>query len=274
MKKRILSVCCIISFLVFIILIALNQENYIYKNDEIDLNLDKINLVDDLEILIDNEYFTYELLDETNEDHNATIDLVKPISLNISDGTYMASAFIYKIEEDYVYAGTVRHAIIVINGNIDIIFFNDQVINTYIEYETIKNETDLAIFRFKTSDLPKDLLLSLKQAYIDNEYYSQLTPNEPLIEYSENHDYPFYTTQRIKLVNFVEAYASVDFLPFSDSVISTTRGARAGMSGCPLIDYQGRVIGATSHISNKTNLDYIVRLDRIEELEANLLNDN
>ena len=228
---------------------------------------------DDWSILIDNGYFTYELLDETNEDHNATIDLVKPISLNISDGIYTASAFIYKIEEDYIYAGTVRHAMVVINGNIDIVFYNDQAINTYIEYEALKNQTDLSIFRFKTNDVPKELLYTLKQAYIDNEYYSQLTPNQPLIEYSENHDYPFYTTQRVKLVNFVEAYATADFLPFSDSVISTTRGARAGMSGCPVIDYQGRVIGAASHISNKTKLDYIVRLDRIDELETNLLTD-
>ena len=225
---------------------------------------------DDWNILIDNGYFTYELLDETNEDHNATIDLVKPISLNISKDGYMGSAFIYKIEEDYIYATSVRHAMVAINGNIDMVFYNDQVINTYIEYEALKNTTDLAIFRFKTSDVPKELLYTLKQAYIDNEYYSQLTTNEPLIEYSENHDHPLYTNQKIKLVKLVATYANADFMPYTDTMTTTTRGARSGMSGCPVIDYQGRVIGATSYISNLTNLDYIVRLDRIDEFETNL----
>ena len=223
---------------------------------------------DDWNILIDNGYFTYELLDETNEDYNATIDLVKPISLNIAKDGYLGSAFIYKIEEDYIYAVSVRHAMVVINGNIDIAFYNDQAINTYIEYEALKNVTDLAIFRFATSSVPKELLYVLKQAYIDTEYYSQLIPDEPLIEYSENHRYPVYTAQRIKLVRLVETYANADYKPYSDTMITTTRGARAGMSGCPVIDYQGRVLGTTSYISNVTNLDYIVRLERIDEFEA------
>lgn len=274
MKKRILSVCCIFLFLVFIIFIAINQENYTYKSEEIDENLNKIDLVNDFEILVDNKYFSYDLLDETNEDYQAVIDVVKPISLNITDGTYMASAFIYKIDEDYIYAATARHAIIVINGTIDIIFYNDQVVNTRIDYETLKNDTDLAIFRFRTNSVPKELLYTLKEAYIDTDYYSQLIIDEPLIEYSENHGYPFYTMQSIKLVNLTEVETKLQYLSFADTTISTTRGARAGMSGCPLIDYQGRVLGITSYICFETGKDYFYRMDRLNELETNLLNDD
>ena len=270
MKKRILSVCCLILFLVFIIFIALNQEQYIYKNDEIDIVLEKINLVDDLEILIDNEYFTYELLDETNEDYNATIDLVKPTCLNMNIRNRSFSGFIYKIEEDYIYAVAARHSLIHVNEPLNIIFFNDETLSTNIEYKTLKNVTDLGLFRFKTSNVPKDLLYSLKQVCLDIEYTSQLTDNQNLIEYSENHVYPFATSQKIKLVKIKNPNETNHGWPFSDSMITTTRGGIAGMSGCGVFDYQGRVVGIASHISNITKLDYLARFDRIVELETNL----
>lgn len=237
-------------------------DDYIYNTNLTD---------DDWDILEENGYFTYELLDETNEDSDAVIDLVKPISLNITNQSYMASAYIYDITEEYIYAVSVRHAVIVINGNIEIIFFNDEVISTDIEYETLNGVTDLAIFRFRTDSVPKDLLYQLKEAYIDIDHYDNLEIDQPLIVYSENHNYPYNTTQQIKPVTLVSTYTTVTVVPYSDGVLITTRGGRPGMSGCSIIDYQGRVLGTASYISNISNEDYTVRLDRLEELETNLL---
>ena len=80
--------------------------------------------------------------------------------------------------------------------------------------------------------------------------------------------------QSIKLVNLTEVETKLQYLSFADTTISTTRGARAGMSGCPLIDYQGRVLGITSYICFETSKDYFYRMDRLNELETNLLNDD
>ena len=225
---------------------------------------------DDWKILIDHDYFSYELLDETNKDHKSTINLVKPISLNLEKNESMGSAFIYRIDEDYVYAATATHVLKKINGQINIAFYNDQAINTNIEHETLGSRIDFAIFRFKTNSIPKELLYTLKQAYIDNEYYPHLVAGETIIEYSENHSYPYYTTQRIKLVKLIETYNYSDYFNFTDTMIATTRGAQSGMSGCPILDLQGRIIGVASYYYN--NKDYIYRLDRLNELENKLLN--
>lgn len=273
MKKRIISVIGLCLFLIFVFTISSQQNKYTFKNEEIDENLEQINLVNDLDILIDSNYFDYELLDETNTDIDTVIERVKPMSLNIANSNYMGSAYIYKITEEYIYAVSARHVVILINGNIEIIFFNDEVINTNIEYETLKGVTDLAIFRFKTNSISKDLLYQLKEAYIDISHYENLEINQPLLVYSENHRYPYYTQQQIKPVTLVSTYTTVNVVPYSDGVLITTRGARGGMSGCPIIDYQGRVLGTASYISNISNEDYTVRLDRLEELETNMLND-
>lgn len=227
---------------------------------------------DDWDILINNGYFKYELLEETNTDKDRVVELVKPISINLTKiyspkQKGSGSAFIYKIENDYIYVLSVEHVLDGMNENIELTFFDDVSIHTNLEYAHLGSHSELTLFRIKTNEIPKDTLFALKEAYIDTEYYNSIEVGTPLLEFIEN--YGFYPDFRrvlktVSLINVNEP--NHPDMNFSYPALATTRNAFSGMSGGPLIDYQGRVLGAASYISRLNGKDYFMKLDTLDEL--------
>ena len=223
---------------------------------------------DDWDILINNGYFQYELLEETNNDKERVAELVKPISLNLSNANIGAgSGFIYKIEEDYIYCLSVKHVVGALHKNFRLTFYNDTFIDTSVEYSHYAPLNELAIFRIKTSSVPKETLMTLKEAYIDIDYYNSIQQGTPLIEYVENHSFPEKHQRRlynVELININEP--NLKSRGYTGTALSTTRNTLVGMSGGPLLDYQGRVLGAISYIGVKTQKDYMMKFDILDEL--------
>lgn len=227
---------------------------------------------DDWDILINNNYFKYELLEETNTDKDRVVELVKPISINFtktySDGYMSAGAgFLYKIEEDYVYGLSVKHVLSPMGDNCTLTFHNDISIDTNLNYAHLGSNSELAIWRIKTSNIPKETLLTLKEPYIDSSYYETIEINTPLLEYVENYGYcPNFKRilKNVILLNVNEP--NHPDMGFNYPALVTTRACFSGMSGSPLIDYQGRILGATSYHTTLSAKDYFMKIDKLEEL--------
>ena len=227
---------------------------------------------DDWDILINNGYFKYELLEESNTDKESVAELVKPISLNFTKkyspkAMVAGSAFIYKIEEDYLYGISVKHVISKMTENSELTFYNDVTINTSPKYVHLGSDSELALFRININDIPKETLLTLKEAYLDADYCETLSEGTNLLEFVENHGYNPNLKRVIKSVTLINTNTpNHPEQGFKYPAITTTSMSLGGMSGGPLIDYQGRVFGAISYSSLSKRLDYFMKIDVVDEL--------
>lgn len=246
---------------------------YLYENKKKNTDTDQTDFSftqDELNLLCNSNYFEYELLPADNTNSQKVIDLVKPISINLTakDSSATGNAFLYKIDADYVYGVSVLHVLKLIHENAYITFFNDCTIRESLEYVHNDDASELAVFRFPTESIPPTTLVLLKEAAIDTTCYPSLEEGEALLTYSENYDfYPNFTCL-IKETTLVDA-AKIGFV-YEAPTIATTRSVIVGMSGGPLLDYQGHVLGATSHYIPSEELDYFMRLDSIHKLEQEL----
>ena len=227
---------------------------------------------EDWTILKDNSYFQYELLDATNSDAEKVVELLKPITVNVSKiksetDKRAGSAFIYKINEDYIYCLSVNHVIGKMYEDAYFTFHNDVSIKTTVEFAHLGSKSELAIFRIKTSEIPQTTLLTLKEAYIDASYYSEMKAGTPLIEYVENHGFYADFKKVLKKVSLISVNEpNHKNMNFSYPALATTSNLIGGMSGGPIFDYQGRVLGAASYSTTLSKKDFFMKIDTIEEL--------
>lgn len=226
-------------------------------------HLDDRNLSqDELEILCNSNYFSYEPL--TVEDRDKAVELITPASVNIGGESCKGSGFIMDITPEYTYILSVKHVMRCMGKNTSFYFFDERFVTTDFTYTTAGTKSELALVRIKTSAIPTDILLTLKEAYIDENIYSELKSGQAVVKHCEN--WAWDMTEKsyaAKIVNILDS-----FLSYSNVCISMTGGARGGMSGCPIIDCYGRVIGSlTGHDANKT---YAMRIENIELMRGKL----
>ena len=234
-------------------------------------------VVSDLDVLIDYDYFLYELLPEGNEDEEKLKELVTPALLQLkwerSTACTWGSGFIYRIDEDYTYGITARHCRSMLCSGGQLMFFNGEVIkngDSGLQYVSSKDE-DLCVFRFKTDAIPKEELLQLKQAVIST-HWEELKEDQPVYAYC---------------VNFLSEKGKTYFKKLSrtdhyNNTIKTYRGnllghafnskgmIRSGISGSPAFDARGKVYGCHVYVTIKEHTTGSTTLEEVAELEQTL----
>ena len=224
--------------------------------------------LEELQILCDFKYFTYEPLEEGNYDE--VISLVKPTSVNIQTDRSVGSGFIYKITPEYIYIGSVNHVLKACKSGVTLIFHDDVSIPINCDYKRVSSKNELAMFRIKVSEVPKDTLLTLKEAYVDFDIYDKLRDNEPLVQYCEN--FQWTGQPKIRKTTLIDVIDSLtQTVNYIDCCITTNATGLVGMSGGPLYDYKGNLLGAIS--TEYQSKDYHMRIDMLEELRQRFDNE-
>jgi hypothetical protein len=225
----------------------------VYVGDEQDI---EIYLTDeDLELLCDAGYFTYEPLEE--EDKDKTIEIVRKASVCLSKENGYGSGVIYKITPDYTYFISLSH--VLKHKTYDITFFDDNMI-TY-QYNYIKeNKDELSLFRIPTSEIPTETLLQLKEIYYDKDIYDKVGCGTNVMCYAENwkRNQVYCKTAQIESLNYTESTL------LSNSIATNNRICAGGCSGTMLVDYKGNLIGLIEGWS--MNFGIQQKLDGLEDL--------
>lgn len=230
-----------------------------------DFNKPKAFTLEEMQILCDFEYFTYEPLAEGN--YEDALKLVKPTCVNFRSDIGAGTGFIYDITPEYVYIGSVNHVLKHFNKGGTLVFHNDVSIPVTYTYERASSTNELAMLRIEISQIPKETLLTLKEAHVDFEIYEKLSKNEPLFSYSEN--FRFSGEPKIKKATLIDIQTSITKgVNYIDCCITTNAVVLQGMSGGPVYDYKGNLIGAVSCMYK--DKDYHMRIDMLDELRQRL----
>lgn len=220
---------------------------------------------EELFLLCETDYFSTKPLEK--EDKEKALEMIIPSTLRIgkkfSNSESFGSGFIYDITPEYTYIFSVKHVVRNFGKSCDIMFWDDVEINAPFIWTTGSKNNELIIARIKTEDIPTDTLLKLKEPYVDEKVYDDLSSGQEAIQHSENWGFDFADRkQQTKYVKIKNVKDSVTESYYPDACISTTRGARAGMSGGPMIDCYGRVIGSASCIYK--DADYYMRIENLD----------
>ena len=140
-------------------------------HDDISLTVEELNL------LCDAEYFTYQPLE--TPDYDAAVELIEPTLLDLkhkigSYGYAAGSGCVYRVTPEYIYMLSVNHVLKSVNNDCDIMFFDGTVVRQNLDYISSRQKNELSIFRIPSADVPVDTLLKLKQIYVDPDIYSKL----------------------------------------------------------------------------------------------------
>lgn len=212
----------------------------------------------DMEILCDDGYFTYEPLEEN--DYEKTIELIKPTGINIHDniGNYSGSGFIYKITPQHIYFIGPTHLLDKDKIFATIMFFNGETLDIETNRKIYNKNYDIVMSREDISNIPKELLLQLKEIYIDYDIYSKINEGDVLIAYTTH--WKGLKEDIIRKPTLFSVESSASLFGYT-TFFEMTNNVKAGMSGCPVVDQKGNLIGTVSgHINDigySTRIDYI-----------------
>lgn len=225
--------------------------------------------LEEMELLCDWGYFTYEPLLEENLDE--AIKLVEPTLISIYCSCGSGAGYIYKITPEYIYIVTEAH-VMTQNEDYKFVFFDKTTIeipcahrialNTNKKYKT--NAQEIILYRAKTSSIDKNTLVNLKQAYYKEDQFIYNT--QKVFTYTK-----WYS--KCKIENLIKTSTIVDAMermsqqnPFY--VIQTTCACISGQSGSPTYDYEGRLIGMI-FAKNATN-DFHLYVDELKNFDSRL----
>lgn len=227
---------------------------------------------DEYETLVDNDYFRYTPLDYDNR--NLAVEMTEPCMVDIyvfKDGGYgYGSGFVYNITDEYIYFMSVDHVTRQMTaGSTSIMFYDTSSISLNVKPTAIRltDNNEISLFRLPIADIPAQILVKLKQIYVDVNVYSDLSEGDTIVAFSKN--WGEWNNKR-DLINDLMIYKVMGELHYDsyynyDEVIITNDNIRSGMSGCAVIDLKGRLVGLTS-CSGKLNgvsRAYLMRIDSI-----------
>lgn len=225
-----------------------------------------VNYLPKTTVLIRNSYFTYDPLTKT--DWNALDKLTEPTNVDIAlyddaERTVrriLESAFIYKIDDDYIYLGTAGHCIASKNRlkNAKIMFYDRKTYDVDLsdyrlggKFESA--EGDYAMYRFPTSSIPYEELVKLKEVCYSKDAIKNVKAGDVL--YTGN----IYAKKSSKdydkkLTVVDESNDSYQFFVSSDdckvitysSYIICNEGTTKGQSGSAIFDKYGYAVATVS----------------------------
>lgn len=229
----------------------------------------------EVQILTDYGYFSYEPLEA--DDYDQMISNVEPTLVNLlrrySDGGYsFGSGFVYRVDADYVYFVTCYHVVKDMLASVEMAFWDEDetIVNVnIIDYERAASDSEVAMFKIPTSAIPADVLLDVKQMYVDEDIYDTLRIGQEIVAYS-GHWSNLTPTIRKLYIKRMDDF----FLDDSAHCIVTTHNTKGGMSGCPIVDLKGRLVGICEGYWGHYNYDtfeyeyegYVQRIEGITEL--------
>lgn len=228
-------------------------------------------------ILNEYAYFSYEPLEEPNLDSALAIVTPSLVNLkyNFAGGYIAGSGFIYRIDEDYIYIVSCNHVIKDMNGPVEIMF-DDSSAYVAEEYVTdsivMGNDMECAMFRIPSEDIPYEVILEIKEVNVNPDIYSRLTLSEELFAYSGHfiNGSGRYCTVYLRDID-------VSFASDAEHCVETSHAVVHGMSGCPLFDEYGQLVGVTDgylgvynySVGNYEYKDYFLMIDGLETMYEN-----
>ena len=199
--------------------------------------------------------FAYKPLE--TPDYEETLKLTEPTLLDlkrkIGDRGYAAgSGCIYRITPDYIYLLSVGHVMKAVSSECRIMFFDGVVVKkNHLSFAVSEKHNELVLFRIPTSDVPADTLMKLRQIYVDPDIYSDLQKGDKVVAFSKH----WVGTDKdlIREMEVRKLAASISSLGMRDSLLETTDGLVAGMSGTAVVDLKGRLVGLASASGTPTD---------------------
>ncbi len=223
---------------------------------------------DELELLCDAGYFTYEPL--TEGDTEEAVGLIRPALVNISGDFYSGSGFIYKITPQYVYFVSAGHVLEVDPGGVtNITFYDGESIQAAFAYECVSDTNELSMFRLDIAEIPAELLLVLKQACVDTDIYGTLSVGDEIAACATH--FRGQDEDLVKVMEIEHLLVSEPELGLYSCLLVSTGGPVRGMSGTAVVDDKGNLVGIATAIDEENKIAYHTRIDRIKELEERLL---
>ena len=236
---------------------------------------------EDLQILIDHDYFRYEPLDH-NEDHDAVLELTSPSSFSVKFyAGHMrgaASCYLYKVTPQKVYFITNKHCkeVLTAGSSFELYDYEDEYLTLsrdvveYIQHD----KRDIMLFSVPAGEIPTELLLKYKEALIDWNIYEKTAEGDKLLLNTQCWNVPKDRVFHDEISDLTLESLSRDTLaeePLDYPVVSTREHElKAGRSGSPLFDYNGYLIGTAESIYLNTGtgerVDAFVRLDDLYEI--------
>ncbi len=237
---------------------------------------------EEMELLCEYDYFEYDILPE--EDYTAVLDLIEPAQVNMmysysnaySWGYSAGSGFIYRIDEDYTYIVSCTHVYKEFDGNVEIIFCDDDATAIEIEkpfYMQMSDENEVAMIRIPTSDIPADALIEIKAIYCDENVYDDLKKGQNVVAYSGH-----FLNEKPKIGKMAIQSLDEYFMSDARNCVKTTHDIVRGMSGGSVCDLYGRLVGVVEGYMSLWNFDkgdydnsdFLLRIEGLEDLYERL----
>ncbi len=230
------------------------------ENDGEDILLSR----EDMQLLCDGGYFTYEPL--RTKDYDAALDLVAPALVNLKNRKGSGSGFIYRITPENVYFLSVGHALEVVSQNSVVHFYNGTEIRQSYDYEELSEENEIAIFSLPTDEIPLDTLLELKEIHVEEGVYDSLSVGDTLIAYSI-----YWSGEKPVIRDLCLTDKQRYFTSHGHNCLETDWNFIPGMSGTAVVDCRGNLVGiAQGGLVDEKNQSnsrgYSLRIDEVESL--------
>ena len=220
---------------------------------------------EDLTYLCDRDYFETEPLTTASTD--AAKALVRPSQVHLyyeDDSKQVnASGVIYQIDSDYLYLISVDHAVSEMNNATAVTFCDGAIVKESYSYIQLSDENEIVMFRIPTGDLDGTTLLQLREAYVADNPYSDLTLGDTVFTYAA------FLQDRSDYIADA-SLTSLDYegagFSFSKDAIATTKNTISGMSGGGTFDSYGRLIGIADGHKTGSDISYHLKVDQLSDL--------
>lgn len=208
---------------------------------------------EDLTILCNYDYFSYQPLAEGNYDD--MLALIEPCLFDMwkgltqkqieqgYTGQYSGSGFIMDITPDYIYAITDEHCVKDMHDRTNFIFFNRYQLSD-CEYESITTYKmkgyggDASLFCMNVYAIPSTTLLKLKKASISQEPYDALENGQQVVAYAK-----FWKSKDDRITTHKVTNTNGFYERWPGKLLLTTSGFKPGMSGTGVFDMKGNLVG-------------------------------
>ena len=211
---------------------------------------------EELSELIDQDYFTYEPLEENNKE--LVLDVCEPTLVNLyrsdEDATGSGSGFIYDITPEYVYIVSVYHVTSYFDGTpTQITFYDGSRITETFKSVRLNAGNEASLFRIPVSDIPYHTFVRLKEVAYDENIYDNVRVGTELIEYCKNWRAGLKPEiiKYVRVISFTLSEIQQKYVD-DDEYFAVTRASENGMSGTAIFDERGVLAG----ICSKTMLPY------------------